>query len=255
MPGVMLFHPSIPISSVCISVSIVLQTGILPQQFPSTLLQTSYPHISWPISVTIRQLHCKTYLHWTLSRKFLCLPISLYRRITGTNWTKWILDFQGSRQAEEVQALSDYMLGVYEYGPDNIDSDEEPPNEASDGSDSEIENSSKIDESRGRHRHNHAFTLLTSNRQRRRCIQSEWTQSQTSSHYRFQVAQMVSLEQRNGKALTSCVLSSGLISIPRSVLLIYSCIFLARYFLHDSWTSFYGCSKYPGLMILLQLKR
>ncbi|KAF9060812.1 hypothetical protein BDP27DRAFT_1491210 [Rhodocollybia butyracea] len=75
-----------------------------------------------------------------------------YQPLQSYNWDQ--LDemdpqFSGSRQAEEIQALSDYMLGVYEYGPDNIDSDEEPPNEASDGSDSETEDLSKVNESRG----------------------------------------------------------------------------------------------------------
>ncbi|KAF9070992.1 hypothetical protein BDP27DRAFT_1419522 [Rhodocollybia butyracea] len=34
-------------------------------------------------------------------------------------------EFSGSRETQEVQALSSYMLNTYRYGPDNINSDEE----------------------------------------------------------------------------------------------------------------------------------
>ncbi|KAF9026503.1 hypothetical protein BDP27DRAFT_1376224, partial [Rhodocollybia butyracea] len=36
-------------------------------------------------------------------------------------------EFSSSREAEDIQALSTYMLNVYQYGPDNIDSDDELP--------------------------------------------------------------------------------------------------------------------------------
>lgn len=57
--------------------------------------------------------------------------------------------FSGSREAEEMKALSDYMLGVYQFGPDNINSDEESHDDASDSSQSETEDSNSFDERRG----------------------------------------------------------------------------------------------------------
>lgn len=58
--------------------------------------------------------------------------------------------FVGSREAEEMQALSDYMLGVYQRGPDNINSDDDHSNAPTDTSDSDMEyDIPTFEESRG----------------------------------------------------------------------------------------------------------
>lgn len=84
---------------------------------------------------------------------FLESSTPAYEPLQNYNWDELSdLDphFVGSREAEEIQALSDYMLGVYQFGPDNINSDEEFHNETSDSSESETDDSNPFDRSRGK---------------------------------------------------------------------------------------------------------
>jgi len=55
-----------------------------------------------------------------------------YEPIRRLDWTEIDAlnpEFSGSREAESIHTLNDYMLHMYQYGPDNIDSedDEGPP--------------------------------------------------------------------------------------------------------------------------------